>query len=250
MTNKPLLDEYLEQLWYMKEEGKTSIDALKEAMRGLFDSAALDELLSGGLAEMTQESAIALTNEGETEARQLIRAHRLAERMLHDVLGGDFEKGACEVEHTVSAELIDGICTLLGHPRECPHGMPIPEGECCRRSASAALSCIVSLTRLKLGQSARIAYINCRSDKEIHKLEGLCIRPEATIKLHQNYPTYVIECEGASIALDKDIAANICVWREAKSDSESAAPGTEAGEKKTGIFEKVRQLFKKKDKKR
>ncbi|MBF0511516.1 MAG: metal-dependent transcriptional regulator [Candidatus Omnitrophica bacterium] len=125
---------------------------------------------------------------------------------------------ACEFEHTVSLELVNGICTLLGHPKECPHGMPIPEGECCRQAAKTASSFIIPLSDLKLGESARIAYINCKSDQQIHKLEGLCIRPGVTIKLHQNYPTYVIECEGASIALDGDVVANISVWKNFKEE--------------------------------
>jgi len=69
-----------------------------------------------------------------SQLRQLIRARRLAERLIHDVLGGEFEEGACEFEHMGSTKLIDSICTLLGHPKECPHGLPIPEGECCQRS--------------------------------------------------------------------------------------------------------------------
>ena len=62
------------------------------------------------------------------------RAHRLAEKLIHHVSGGDFEKGAAEFEHVADPKLIDSLCTMLGHPRECPHGQPIPEGECCRRS--------------------------------------------------------------------------------------------------------------------
>lgn len=215
MANKPEQDEYLEQLWYMKEEGKDSVATLKRAMNGAFEAKVIEELSLSGLVSMSQDAAkVSLTEEGETQARYLIRAHRLAERLLHDVLGSEFEPGACEFEHLVSMELVDSICTLLGHPKECPHGLPIPEGECCKRSQATALSFIVPLSSLKLGQSGRIAYVNCRNDQQIHKLEGLCVRPGATIKLHQDYPAYVIECEGANIALDKAVAANICVWKD------------------------------------
>ncbi len=65
-----------------------------------------------------------------------------------------------------------------------------------------------------MGRSARIAYVNCKDDQQLHKIDGLYIRPGTVVKLHQTYPSYVIECEGASIALDREIVSNICVWRE------------------------------------
>ncbi|MHC4310508.1 MAG: iron dependent repressor, metal binding and dimerization domain protein [Planctomycetota bacterium] len=77
------------------------------------------------------------------------------------ILGGDYESGACEFEHTVTPELVDSICILLGHPRECPHGRPIPQGQCCRHSSRTAQSSVIPLVELAVGQSARVAYINC-----------------------------------------------------------------------------------------
>lgn len=215
MIKKSHQDEYLEQLWYMKEEGKASVYFFKKALDGEFDQNVIEELSARGLVEVSENGAsISLTGGGQDRARPLIRAHRLAERLVHDVMGGEFESGACEFEHTVSLELVDSICILLGHPKECPHGLAIPQGECCKNSANMALSFIISITGLKLGQSARIAHINCRNDQQINKLEGLNIRPGAIVKLHQSYPAYVIECEGSTIALDKEVADNICVWKD------------------------------------
>ncbi|MBW8039101.1 MAG: metal-dependent transcriptional regulator [Planctomycetes bacterium] len=215
LMNKRETDEHIEQLWYMKEGGKNSIDAIKTALNENFDAAIIDKLSSEDMVELTEQgSKIALTKKGEDYARHLIRAHRLAERLLYDVLGGDYESAACEFEHTVTAELVDSICILLGHPRACPHGMPIPQGQCCRRSARTAQSSVVPLVELEVGQSARVAYINCKSDQQLHKIDSLCIRPGAVVTLHQRYPTYVIECEGSNIAMDEEIVSNICVWRK------------------------------------
>jgi DtxR family Mn-dependent transcriptional regulator len=215
MSKKRERDEYLEQLWYMKEEGKDSIDALKSALEIDYDADITNELLSEDLVSLSEaKDTIALTRKGEDYAQQLIRAHRLAERLLHNVLGGDYESGACEFEHTVTPELVDSICILLGHPRECPHGMPIPEGQCCRHSSTTAQSSVIPLVELAVGQSARVAYINCKSDQQLHKIDSLCIRPGAVVTLHQRYPTYVIECEDSNIAMDEEIVSNICVWRQ------------------------------------
>ncbi|MFC1562951.1 metal-dependent transcriptional regulator [candidate division KSB1 bacterium] len=207
-------EEYLERLWYMKNEEKNSMDLLKNAMGEDFDNEIVDELLSENLVQLIENnSKIILTNEGVDYARQIIRAHRIAERLIYDVLGDEFESGACEFEHIVTPELVDSICILLGHPRECPHGMPIPEGECCKRSAKTVQNSVIPLTELEVGQSARIAYVNSRNDLQLHKMDGLQIRPGVFVKMHQIYPSYVIECEGANIALDEEIVSNIFAWK-------------------------------------
>jgi len=208
-------DEHIEQLWYMKEEGNDSAEAFKTAMNGKIDPAIIDELASEDMVELSADrSKLKLTNKGEDYGKQLIRAHRLAERLIYDILGGDFESGACEFEHIVTPELVDSICTLLGHPKTCPHGMQIPQGQCCRRSAKTAHSSVIPLSELEIGQSARIAYVNCKSDQQLHKINGLHLRPGVTATLHQKYPTFVVECEGSNIAMDEQIASSICVWRE------------------------------------
>ncbi len=215
MNKKRERDEHLEQLWYMKENAKNSVDVLKDAMDDSFEANIIDELISEDMVELAEEeNKISLTEKGQDYARQLIRAHRLAERLLYDVLGGDFESGACEFEHTVTPELVDGICILLGHPKACPHGMPIPEGQCCKNSSRTAQSSVVPMVELEVGRSARVAYINCKSDQQLHRIDSLRIKPGAVVTLHQRYPTYVVECEGSNIAMDEEIVSNICVWRE------------------------------------
>ncbi len=221
MSKKRERDEYLEQLWYMKEKKEDSIESLKSGMDVNYDHDVIQELVYEDLVELTEgDNKIALTGKGEDYARNLIRAHRLAERLLNDVLGGDYESGACEFEHTVTPELVDSICILLGHPRACPHGMPIPEGQCCKCSSRTAQSSVIPLVELAIGQSARVAYINCKSDQQLHKIDSLCIRPGAIVTLHQRYPSYVIECEGSNIAMDEEIASNICVWRKPEQPEE------------------------------
>lgn len=215
MNKKRERDEHLERLWYMKEEGKDSLDALESMMAEGFNFDIFDELLAEDFVDLSEEGRkVVLTRRGDDYARRLIRAHRLAERLLCDILGGDYELGACEFEHTVTPELIDSICILLGHPRECPHGRPIPDGDCCRRSSTTAHGSITPLVELEVGQSALVAYVNCENEQQLHRMDGLRIRPGVIVTLHQKYPTYVIECEGSNMAMDEAIVANICVWRE------------------------------------
>ena len=106
--------------------------------------------------------------------------------------------------------------------------MPIPEGQCCKNSSRTAQSSVIPLAELKVGQSARVAYINSKSDQQLHKMDNLLIRPGVVVTLHQRYPAYVIECEGSNIAMGEEIVANICVWRNPE---HSQAAGKEASEK-------------------
>jgi DtxR family Mn-dependent transcriptional regulator len=93
-----------------------------------------------GLVEL-RDGEVAFTPRGEERARSVIRRHRLAERLFMDVLAirdeGSIEKNACTFEHILSPEVTDRICTFLGHPRTCPHGSPIPEGDCCLEARGA-----------------------------------------------------------------------------------------------------------------
>lgn len=59
----------------------------------------------------------------------------------------------------VNPEIMDSVCTLLGHPRECPHGRPIPDGDCCRRFDKTAKAAVVPITELEVGQTAKVAYV-------------------------------------------------------------------------------------------
>ncbi|MBF0319563.1 MAG: FeoA domain-containing protein [Nitrospirae bacterium] len=229
MKNTMEMDEYLEALWYMKEDGKTLMAELKAQIGDSFSIDIVNGCLADSMVGISGDGkAIELTINGEQRARRIIRAHRLAERLLFDVMGmtKNIEEGACEFEHMVNPALVDSICTMLGHPKESPQGLPIPPGECCENSTTTIESSVIHLTELEIGQTARVAYVNCRKDHELHRLNGLQIRPGVNIKLHQTYPSFVIECEGSNIALDEEIAHNICVWKEKKYEPKVSKPET------------------------
>jgi DtxR family Mn-dependent transcriptional regulator len=215
-------DEYLEALWVLGEDDREhrSAETLKERMGGQFEADRLADLLARGMIVRDSNGRLSLGPAAVEYTRALIRSHRIAERLIHDVLGGEFEPGACEFEHVTNVGMVDAICTLLGHPRECPHGLPIPEGECCRQSLEVVRRSVFPLTELRAGQTARIAYVYSQNDSELHIVEGLQIRPGEDVKLHQKYPTYVLEIDGTNVALDPEVARNIQVW----ADTATAVP--------------------------
>ena len=108
MTERHDLDEHLENLWHLKEDGSQSLDLLKEQMGAQFDAGLLDELVTNGMVEMGDGGGtVALSPAGDNAARLLIRSHRLAESLFYTVLGQMFEPLACEFEHMVIPENTD-----------------------------------------------------------------------------------------------------------------------------------------------
>jgi len=214
MSIKHEKEEYLEKLWSMKEDDKDDLATLSSEMNHADHDKIMHELEMDNLVK-TNNGKVHLTESGEERARQIIRAHRLAEKLIFDALGGDYEAGACEFEHMVNSEMVDSICILLGHPRECPHGRPIPQGDCCKGALKTAECAVMPLSEMMPQQSSRIAYINGQNNPaRLNKIGALQIRPGSLIKLEQKTPSLVIQCEGADIALDEKVASDIFVWKE------------------------------------
>jgi DtxR family Mn-dependent transcriptional regulator len=198
-------DECLERLWHGRELGSSAgVDRLSGDCIGA--------LSAEGLVDVGADGQVRFSPEGERRARQLVRSHRLAERLVQDVLGQSAEPSACEFEHLLGTEVVDAICTLLGHPRECPHGYPIPPGECCERSEQVVTRQVKPLAEMAIGASGRIAWVYARSDAQLHALGSLQLRPGAMVTLHQRRPSFVVECEGAHLALDDALALAVNVW--------------------------------------
>jgi DtxR family Mn-dependent transcriptional regulator len=75
---------------------------------------------------------IELTEKGRKIAKRIIRAHRLTEVLMQEALKTDIqEESVCGMEHHMDEEFMNALCTQLNHPRNCPHGHPIPKGKCC-----------------------------------------------------------------------------------------------------------------------
>lgn len=208
--------EVLESAWTNEERGLSdtehiSADAMTEVT---------DELLTTcereGYLTRHRGGQIKLTPLGRKTAGEIIRRHRLAERLVVDVLGMTLEESeadACEFEHFLAQGVTDAICTLLGHPRFCPHNHPIPEGACCHQTDDRINSLVTSLDRLEVGEQTHIAYVSAANFPRIQKLFALGLAPGVPVKVHQKFPSFVIQCDETQIALEREIARDIYVWR-------------------------------------
>ncbi|MEX0665871.1 MAG: metal-dependent transcriptional regulator [Acidimicrobiia bacterium] len=125
-------EEYLEHIIELEEEGVTPLRARLVERLGL-SAASVSEtvgrLVDNGFVEMHDDRSLGLTGKGRTLATTVVRRHRLAERLLLDVIGLEWEKVHREAdrwEHAISADVEQKLVELLGDPMTCPHGNPIP----------------------------------------------------------------------------------------------------------------------------
>ena len=123
-------EEILEAMWTAIEENGEGF-ATVERIGVAADDPAFDELTKLAFIEI-KEGRITFRPEGKKEGRSTIRRHRLAERLIMDVLNIRGESGdnkACQFEHLLNEGVDAKVCTMLNHPDTCPHGKAIPSGE-------------------------------------------------------------------------------------------------------------------------
>ncbi|MFS4507498.1 metal-dependent transcriptional regulator [Clavibacter sp. Sh2141] len=108
-----------------------------------------------GLVVVSGDRHLELTPEGRSKAVHVMRKHRLAERLLSDVIGLEWEfvhDEACRWEHVMSEQVERKILDLLGHPTESPYGNPIPGlDELGDSPAVAFMAGVVSIVEASLG---------------------------------------------------------------------------------------------------
>ncbi|MBI4652492.1 metal-dependent transcriptional regulator [Candidatus Desantisbacteria bacterium] len=212
---KEKIEEALGIIWKLKELDDDSIPRLEEEIKKETRESMLDYLLENGFITKEGEK-INLTKSGGEIAVNIIRRHRLAERLLHDVLAmekNEIEPSACAFEHILSPGVEENICILLGHPRECPHGMYIPEGECCRKAKTIIESIVVPLSLLKSGDSGKVSYVLTHNHPQLHKLMSIGIVPGVDLYIHQTFPSFIIKVGETQLALENEIAHDIYIRR-------------------------------------
>jgi putative ABC transport system ATP-binding protein len=174
MADEEQFEEVLEELWVLAEHGEIAEVGRMEVHGALPVSLAIEKMIEMELVSTRAHSpqerqshkpfvnpchdalkpaavsfgegnmVVELTPRGRQRAADIIRRHRLAERLFTDSLALDseseIEQQACKFEHILSTEATDKICSFLGHPRTCPHGAPIPPGPCCGRAYDQSLA--------------------------------------------------------------------------------------------------------------
>lgn len=206
-------DEILEALWTMREDRLDTLSDLTTLVETTRLEETLAEMAASGMV-IREGQRLTLTAAGQTRAGEIIRRHRLAERLFHDVFGlrePQWEASACSFEHVLDETVVEAVCTFLGHPQVCPHEKPIPPGRCCRDARRPSEPLVIPLTRLKVGADAKIVYIAPRTKNRLSRLASFGVIPGAIVRLLQRYPSYVIQIDQTSVALEGDVARDIFV---------------------------------------
>jgi len=175
-------------VYTLADEGGQVIGArLAEFLR--ISPAAVSEMVHrlerDGLLRLDERKEVRLTDRGQVAASSIIRRHRLAERMLVDLLGYEWWKTheeAERIEHAMSPEMEERLVRVLGDPQTCPHGNPMP-GTTPRPTRP--------LERLSVGERANVERIPDQFEHEPGFLEYLDtqgVRPGVTLEMIEQRP--------------------------------------------------------------
>ncbi|HVM21040.1 MAG TPA: metal-dependent transcriptional regulator [Egibacteraceae bacterium] len=217
----PLIDTtemYLRTVWELEEEGIPPLRARLVERLGLSAPAVSEtvaRLEHDGLMHVTPDRTIELSEHGRELAMSVMRKHRLAERLLTDVIGLEWEQvhnEACRWEHVISDAVEQRLIQLLDRPTTCPHGNPIPgiaaDGEESWQqletmSAAAGSGGAVTLRRISEKLQGDV------SAMRFLRTSGL--RPGVTATLRAANGDVVAEVQGTAVTVPSGTADHIYV---------------------------------------
>ena len=128
------VEMYLKAIWHIKEQGgEVKISTIAKMLNVRQPSVVqmLKKLNEKNLVNYNKAGVI-LTEEGERVGASMMRNSRLLEVIMDSALKVEIdEEMVCGIEHHMNKQFTDALCTMLKHPRKCPHDHDIPLGECC-----------------------------------------------------------------------------------------------------------------------
>jgi len=128
------VEMYLKAIWHIKERNEPVKISTIAKMLNVRQPSVVQMLkkLNGQNLVSYSKAAVKLTEEGEKIGASMMRNSRLLEVLMENALKVEIdEEMVCGIEHHMNKQFTDALCTMLKHPRKCPHGHEIPVGECC-----------------------------------------------------------------------------------------------------------------------
>jgi DtxR family Mn-dependent transcriptional regulator len=213
----PASKEYLESIFELEEEGQKILQARIGERLGLTPatvSEGMKRLAAEGLTTVGQGREIVLTDRGRAVAETLVRRHRLAERMLVDILGIPWHlchEQAEDWEKVMTSEVEEAILAKLEGDATCPHGNPIPGAP-----SVVPWSDLKAIGAMRLGENGRLTRLleDVELDHEVLKyLEDHKLMPGADVELVEIAPdnTRTLAVAGEQVALGPQLADNLWV---------------------------------------
>ena len=208
-------EDYLTTIYRFEEQGRPVIAARVAETLGVTPPTAfgmLQRLSRDGLIQSGSNKLLSLTPKGHRVAEQVVRRHRLAERMLTEVLKLDWHlvyEEAHLFEHAISAVVEARLVEILGDPSTCPHGYPIPGHDGALPSAP-----LVPLSSLTEGARARLARVP-EDDADLLKYLGShgCVpgTPVAVNQVASFKGTITVTCGKKELVLGQQVASTLLV---------------------------------------
>jgi DtxR family Mn-dependent transcriptional regulator len=129
------IEMYLKAIWHIKERGEDVKISTIAKMLNIRQPSVVQMLKKLNVKNLVDynKAGVTLTNEGEQIGASMMRNSRLLEVLMDSALKVAIdEEMVCGIEHHMKKQFTDALCTMLGHPRKCPHEREIPIGECCK----------------------------------------------------------------------------------------------------------------------
>lgn len=211
----PAVEEYLETILEIEESGVPAMRARLVERLGVSAPAVsqtVARLEREGYLNLDEHNVMRLTTSGRAYATAVMRRHRLAERLLVDVLKvpwHQIHEEACRLEHAISDNLEKHLIALLGDPSTCPHGNPIPGS-----ANSEGPRALTPLASLSNGSSSVVR----RIDEELEarpgqmlELETAKLMPGFAVTVDASGSAYELTVDGLPQTLAREVAEKIYV---------------------------------------
>jgi len=206
-------EEYAEAIYRLqKRNGIAKTKELAEELHVVPGSVTntVEHLEKHGIVQHEPYRGVKLTSKGEKLALDIIRRHRLAERLLTDILDADWSEvheSACMLEHVLTQNVLVLLEKRLGHPKSCPHGNPIPteDGEMMEEEC-------YSLMEANANDTCIVTKITNEKRENLLKLTAKGIKLDSLISVIKREPSRIIlEVAGKKCMLTSTDALGVWV---------------------------------------
>jgi DtxR family Mn-dependent transcriptional regulator len=200
-------EEYLEAVYRLEREGPgvtTSGLASELGVAPASVSGMLKKLAADGYLEHIARGEVRLTRQGLEVAVRVVRRHRLAERLLTDVLGMPWDQ-----VHAISDNVEARLVAILGDPKDCPHGLPIPPKDLSEPERGG-----IPLAQLEIGSDAVVHGVTQEVPEMLRYLGEVGLRPGARVRVHGKAPLggpMTVEVENRRHAISLELARMVVV---------------------------------------
>jgi DtxR family transcriptional regulator, Mn-dependent transcriptional regulator len=210
---------YMKAIYRLEREGSgvsTSGLATELGVAPASVSGMLKKLAGEGYIDHESRGDVRLTRKGLEIAVAVVRRNRLAERLLTDVLGMPWDEvyaEACILEHAITDKVEQRLVEVLGDPKTCPHGHPIPP-----KDLSDPVRNGKPLAQVESGEIATVSGVTEQVPEILRYLGDVGLRPGQTVHVHDKAPLggpITVEVGGRTFAISLELARMVVVADDA-----------------------------------